>query len=164
MPTRKSSERVEGIGDALDHASDLTVRYLSERVGISTAAAFVLNRLHREGPSRLTALAASEGVSQPSMTQLVQRLERQGLVARHEDPEDGRVALVAVSAAGEALLEKRKTVRRALLGEFLDTLTPEESRALWLASEVALPILQRLIERADACERDGGNPHREQHG
>lgn len=157
MPTKKSSERVEHVGDALDFASDLTVRYLSERAGISTAAAFVMNRLSREGPSRLTALAAREGVSQPSMTQLVQRLERQGLVVRHEDPEDGRVALVAVSDEGNALLNDRKDVRRRRLKELLDTLSPEDARALWLAAEVAAPILERLIEQADACERDGEN-------
>lgn len=151
--TRKPSERVERIGDALDHASDLTVRYLADRMGLSTTAAFVMNRLSREGPSRLTALAASEGVSQPSMTQVVQRLERQGLVVRHEDPEDGRVALVAVSAAGAALLSDRRDVRRDRLDELLGTLTQDERRALWLAADVALPILQRLIDSADACER-----------
>ena len=153
--TRKPSERVQRIGDALDDATDLTVRYLSDRAGLSTAAAYTMNRLHREGPSRLTALAASEGVSQPSMTQLVQRLERQGLVVRHEDPEDGRVALVAVTEAGTALLNDRRDVRRERLGEFLDILTPDERRTLWLAAEVALPILERLIERADACEKVG---------
>lgn len=151
MPTRKTSERIHSVGDTLDFASDLTVRYLSERADLSTAAAFLLNRLNREGPSRLTVLAAREGVSQPSMTQLVQRLERQGLVVRHADPEDGRVALVALSAEGTALLEDRKVTRRDRLAELLGTLTPEESRALWLAAEVALPILKGLIERADAC-------------
>lgn len=155
MHTGGSSERVERIGDALDHASDLTVRYLTARAGLSTAAAFLLNRLNREGPSRLTTLAVREGVSQPSMTQLVQRLERQGLVVRREDPEDGRVALVAVSDAGAALMDERKGVRRERLGQLLDTLTPDERRALWLASEVALPLLQRLIERADACDEAG---------
>jgi DNA-binding MarR family transcriptional regulator len=153
--SQPSAERVECIGDALDHASDLTVRYLNDRTGLSTTAAFVLNRLSRGGPSRLTALAAREGVSQPSMTQLVQRLERQGLVARREDPEDGRVALMMVSDAGHALLKDRKGARRDRLAELLETLTPEEIRALWLAAEVALPILQRLIECADESDRDG---------
>lgn len=153
--TKQPSERVERIGDALDHAGDLTVRYLTDRAGLTTAAAFVLNRLNREGPSRLTALAAREGVSQPSMTQLVQRLERQGLVVRQQDPDDGRVALVAVSESGTALLADRRRLRRERLDDFLGTLTPEEIRALWLASEVALPILARLIDRADACDEDG---------
>jgi DNA-binding MarR family transcriptional regulator len=35
---------------------------------------------------RLTALAAAEDTSQPAMTQLVQRMERQGLLQRLSDP------------------------------------------------------------------------------
>ena len=53
-----------------------------------------------DGPTRLTTLAAKEGVGQPSMTQLIQRLERQDLVTRLADPEDGRAALVAITDAG----------------------------------------------------------------
>src|ERR1700754_3238581 len=90
-------QRCDRIGETLDQAGDLAIRYLSDRAGLTLAGSFVLNRLHREGPSRLTALAAKEGVSQPSMTQLIQRMERHGLVSRMTDPEDGRVALVAIT-------------------------------------------------------------------
>jgi DNA-binding MarR family transcriptional regulator len=129
-------QRCDRIGETLDQASDLAIRYLSERAGLTLAASFVLNRLHREGPSRLTVLAAKEGVSQPSMTQLIQRMERHGVVTRMDDPEDGRVALVALTDAG-------------ILAELLTTLTADEARALALAAEVALPILQRLTWNAD---------------
>jgi hypothetical protein len=67
------------VGDLLDQAMDLTARFLSDRADLSASAAFAMNRVCREGPIRLTALAAKEGVSQPSMTQLIQRLERLGL-------------------------------------------------------------------------------------
>ena len=77
-----------GLGETLDQAMDLTARYLSDRAGLSASAAFLLNRVSREGPARLTSLATKEGVSQPSMTQLIQRLERQGLVTRLADPDD----------------------------------------------------------------------------
>jgi DNA-binding MarR family transcriptional regulator len=142
-------QRCDRIGETLDQASDLAVRYLSDRSGLSLAASFVLNRLHREGPSRLTALAAKEGVSQPSMTQLIQRMERHGLVTRLTDPEDGRVALVAITEAGTTTLEDRRQVRRERLAELLTTLTPDEARALALAAEVALPIMRRLTWNAD---------------
>ncbi|RDH79809.1 MarR family transcriptional regulator [Mycolicibacterium moriokaense] len=125
------------------------MRYLSDRSGLSLAAGFVLNRLHREGPSRLTALAAKEGVSQPSMTQLIQRMERHGLVTRMADPDDGRVALVALTEAGVAVLEERRQVRRDRLADLLNTLTADEARSLALAAEVALPILRRLTWNAD---------------
>jgi hypothetical protein len=67
----------ESVGDLLDQALDLTARFLTDRADLSASAAFVLNRVCREGPIRLTTLATKEGVSQPSMTQLIQRLERQ---------------------------------------------------------------------------------------
>src|ERR1700752_1272144 len=124
---------------------DLTARFLGDRADLSASAAFALNRVCREGPIRLTALAAKEGVSQPSMTQLIQRLERLGLVARLADPDDGRAALIGVTGRGQALLDDRKRMRRERLKALMATLTPEEESALWLSARVALPTLQRLV-------------------
>ena len=69
---------------------------------ISLTAASTLRRLEREGPRRLTELAAAEGVTQPAMTQLVTRLEKEGLAARGSDPADGRVVVVSITEAGRA--------------------------------------------------------------
>jgi DNA-binding MarR family transcriptional regulator len=133
---------------------DLTARFLSDRAELSASAAFVLNRVCREGPIRLTLLAAKEGVSQPSMTQLIQRLERLDLVARLADPDDGRAALIGITEHGQTLLNDRKRMRRDRLKALMATLTPEEESALWLAARVALPTLQRLAANAD-CPTDG---------
>jgi len=91
-----------------------------------------------------------EGVSQPSMTQLIQRLERQGLLTRLADPDDGRVALVDITEAGQALIDERTQTRRERLAALITTLSPEDQAALALSAHVALPILQRLVENADA--------------
>lgn len=133
---------------------DLTARFLSDRADLSASAAFVMNRVCREGPIRLTALAAKEGVSQPSMTQLIQRLERLGLVARLADPDDGRAALIGITAEGQTMLDDRRRMRRERLTALLATLTSEEEDALRLSARVALPILHRLVENAD-CPADG---------
>ena len=140
----------ECVGELLDQGLDLTARFLSDRADLSASAAFAMNRVCREGPIRLTALAAKEGVSQPSMTQLIQRLERLGLVARLADPGDGRAALIGVTEHGQALLSDRKRMRRERLRALMATLTPEEESALWLAARVALPVLRRLIANADS--------------
>ena len=137
------------VGELLDQAMDLTARFLSDRADLSASAAFALNRVCREGPIRLTALAAKEGVSQPSMTQLIQRLERLGLVARLADPGDGRAALIGITGHAQALLDDRKRTRRERLRALMATLTPEEESALWLSARVALPVLRRLVENAD---------------
>ncbi|WP_264007093.1 MarR family winged helix-turn-helix transcriptional regulator, partial [Mycobacterium branderi] len=133
------------IGDALDQAMDLTIRFLSDRADLSASAAFTMNRVYREGPVRLTTLASKEGVSQPSMTQLVQRLERAGLVTRLPDPDDGRACLIGITEAGQALLDDRKRLRRERLAALMTTLTAEEQSALWLSARVTLPLIGRLV-------------------
>ncbi|MCX2931928.1 MarR family transcriptional regulator [Mycobacterium sp. CVI_P3] len=139
----------ECVGDVLDQAMDLTIRFLSDRADLSASAAFTLNRVCREGPIRLTTLAAKEGVSQPSMTQLVQRLERAGLVTRLPDPEDGRACLIGITAAGQELLDDRKRMRRERLAALMETLTAEEQTQLWLSARVAFPLIGRLAANAD---------------
>lgn len=142
----------ECIGDALDQAVDLTVRSLSDRADLSTTAATTLNRVDREGPIRLTVLAAKEGISQPSMTQLIQRLERAGLVARLPDPDDRRAALIGMTSDGRALLDERRQRRRDRLATLMATLTPEEQCALWSSARVVLPLLRRLTAAAERAE------------
>ena len=115
---------------------------------LSLTAALALGRLNEEGPIRLTTLAAAEGISQPSMTQLIQRLERQGLATRINDPEDGRAALVNITNTGRALLDARRRDRRDRLAELLMALSPEDEATLTLAMHVALPIIHRLIHNA----------------
>jgi len=138
----------DDIAEALDQASILTTRYLSDRAALSPTAASALDRLDREGPVRLTALAAATGISQPSMTELVQRLERQGLMTRVNDPEDGRAALVCITDGGRALLDERRLYRRDRLAELLTNLSPQEEATLTLAMQVALPTIRQLIQNA----------------
>jgi DNA-binding MarR family transcriptional regulator len=85
-------------------------------------------------------LAAIERIAPPTMTRIASRLEEQGLLERRPDATDRRVARVAVTPAGTALLAEIRTRRDAFLAERLQEFTPEE-RAL-LAK--AVPLLERL--------------------
>ena len=138
----------ERTAEALEQAAILTLRHLVDRGGLTATAYQALSRLHREGPVRLTVLAAAEGISQPSTTQLIQRLERNGLATRINDPEDGRVALVDITESGREFLARDVRGRRARLAELLATLPPEDETTLRLAMHVALPILQQLVRTA----------------
>ncbi|MDH6247735.1 MarR family transcriptional regulator [Mycobacterium sp. OTB74] len=140
----------------MDAATDLTMRYLADRDGLSSTASQVLNRVHRQGPMRLTTLAVLEGTSQPSMTQLVKRLESQELLQRLSDPGDGRAALVGLTEAGRELLARRTAGRRKRLDHLLATLSSDEQAALQLAAHVSGPILKRLFEIASQDSSHGG--------
>ena len=74
------------------------------------------------------------------MTRIVARLEEQGLLERKVDAVDRRVARVAVSPAGEALLAENRTRRDAFLAARLQDLTSEDRVVL----AKAIPLLERL--------------------
>src|SRR6201993_4209122 len=137
-----------GIAEALRVGSSVMIRHLAR--GSSLTSRNVLAALATEGPSRLTALAAATGIAQPAMTQLVGRLERDGLVVRLIDPEDARATLVDITDSGRAVWTELKESRRERLAELLDNLSPDEEATLGLAMRVALPLIEQLTRHAAA--------------
>ncbi len=112
----------------------------------SLSALATLNRL---GPRRITDLAASEGVAQPSVTAMVTMLERAGFVERRRDPDDKRVVMVAITEAGSAYVRARRAAGAQAFSEALDKLSPEEAATL----EAAVPVIEHL--RAIVDEQRG---------
>ena len=112
---------------------------------ISLTSASTLATVDRTGPRRITDLAAIEGVAQPSMTALVNVLERAGLVERGQDPGDQRVVLVALTAAGTDYLRSRRKAGAEAFARLIDKLPPDETATLLAAA----PALQHLHELDD---------------
>jgi DNA-binding MarR family transcriptional regulator len=111
-----------------------------QRLSFTTLS--VLHTLAGSGPKRLTELTASEQVTQPAVTQIVTKLERDRLVERHRDPSDGRAVLVHITTRGAAIVEGRRADRIARLAELTSQLTEAEQAAL----AAALPALARMVE------------------
>lgn len=133
-------------------SADLLWRHLVDRDDLSASATLVLNRLDQEGPMRVTALAEAEGASQSGMTQLVQRMERQGLLERRSDPDDGRACLVMVGEAGRRMWDARADVRKQRIADLLTGLSDDDQVALRLAAQVAARLLDQMREIADTPE------------
>ncbi|MGW2550988.1 MarR family winged helix-turn-helix transcriptional regulator [Streptomyces sp. NPDC001635] len=151
-----SRQSPEGLAEALGDAALLVLRHLMTGGDLSLTSVSTLDRLCRHGPARLTELAAAEGVAQPSMTQLVHRLARMGLVQRVRHPGDRRVVLVAVTKSGRELLSQRQRVHDARLTALLTTLSVEDRRALTAAMQAARPVLRQLLLNATAPPRRVG--------
>lgn len=98
--------------------------------------------------SALFALAAKNGMSQAELAQALDTdsttamvlrtsLERKGLVARVDDPEDGRVKRIEISAAGKAALQQAGPETRNLHAKAGAYLSEADLKRL-------LPVLERL--------------------
>jgi DNA-binding MarR family transcriptional regulator len=112
---------------------------------MSSTSVTTLDTLEYRGPMRITDLAAAQGVTQPGMTTLVNRLVAEGYAERFADPTDGRVALVRITAAGREVLEERHADRSARIGGAIAQLSPEHQQAL-SAATAALHALTRVTE------------------
>jgi DNA-binding MarR family transcriptional regulator len=136
----------EQIAAVLESVAGLVVRHLIH--GQSLTSASVLAQLDDGGPARISELAAANGVSQPSMTELVGRLQREDLVARFTDPQDRRATLVDITTCGRT---QRLQLQRSLHGrvnELLQALPAEDQATLSLAMCTASPLINLLTQLA----------------
>jgi DNA-binding MarR family transcriptional regulator len=121
------------------------LRSLNTAEPMSRTASATLSTLDREGPCRLTALATRERVTQPAMSQLIDRLATAGLVRRQADPSDGRVVLISITELGQAVRERRRAERAERLAALIGQLAPEYQARI----AAALPALDALARAGD---------------
>jgi len=104
----------------------------------------------RSGPQTAGRLAELAGLSATSVSRLVERLEKRGLVSRSRDAEDRRIVEVQLEPAGERLLGEAKVFRGSDLHHAVEAMSADERRRLTAS-------LTRLVEltRELAIEREG---------
>lgn len=149
-PRPVSAREIDHVASHLLAHAGLLVRLLVKQVDspeISRTELEVLVTLSG-GPRRITELAELEGLAQPTMTLLVRRLEQRGWAERCGLPEDGRVVLVSITAAGLAALEEFRARFRDALRADLEGLSQEELRALLEATLALGRFVQTLQDRS----------------
>jgi len=109
--------------------------------GLSPSQQSALAVIANHGPLTLGALAEHERVAPPSITKVVSKLECDGLVTRAPDPSDRRICRVAISPAGEALLDESRRRKTVWLAARINELPPAHQRRL----ADALDVLDELI-------------------
>ena len=122
------------------------LRMEDEAAGVTPARLSALSVLVFGGPRSITRLAEAERVAPPTMTRVVDALERDGLVVRASDQRDRRVVRVRASAKGRRVMERARGLRvRRLAGE-LQQLSEAELQTL----DRAVDILLRMEEAETA--------------
>src|SRR5947209_4961450 len=130
---------VRAIADRLHSAAIHLLRRLrveDKAMGLSAPRASALSVIVFRGPVTMSALAEAEQVRRPTITRLVDGLERRGLVRRVSDAEDGRVQLVEATAAGKRLLHKGRSRRVDRLMNDIGHLPVEDQQVLARAAQL----------------------------
>ena len=142
------SEAIDLVANTLIHRASRLMRLLAgfgDRELSRTEFGLLLSLL--DGPQRITDLAESEALAQPTVTKLVDRLAERGLVGRERPAGDGRVVLVAISPAGRTKVEAARTQMRGLMRESVQELSDEELAGLAAASETLAALIETLQQR-----------------
>jgi len=98
---------------------------------LAGASRAVLSHLTLTGPLTIGEMAKHLDRAQSVVSEIVEHLERDGLLERQRDPEDKRRTLVWLSDRGVALLERdREVLSRELLERAMARMKPSERAAL----------------------------------
>jgi DNA-binding MarR family transcriptional regulator len=138
VSTRDLTQLGEDIVVASTRLSRLATRNVNT---LPHAAMRVLGRLDELGQARISELAKADRCSQPTMSNLVQRLEDQGWVRRIQDPADSRASLISLTDAGLAELRSARHQAGAALAEHLSRLPASDLTTL----EAAARIIHKLL-------------------
>jgi DNA-binding MarR family transcriptional regulator len=116
---------------------------LARETGLTTAQFVSLQAIGGAGEMSAGDLARALNLTQATVTAVVTRLERRGLIARRRAEQDKRRVIVSLTASGEALLAAAPTSLQARLAERFGALAPWEQLHI-------LAAVQRLAALMDA--------------
>ncbi|HSM16590.1 MAG TPA: MarR family winged helix-turn-helix transcriptional regulator [Gemmatimonadales bacterium] len=128
-------------------AIDLYSRQLMQQLGVTAPQLIVLQELARHGRVPAGSLAKRVSLSAATVTGIISRLEKRGLVERREDDTDRRRVLVGVTPEGRQLLVTAPLpIQQSFIREF-------EALPDWDQSHI-LSSLQRVVAMMEATEQE----------
>jgi len=98
--------------------------------GVTASGLFVMHCITSKGPQRLTDFSVSLGVSKPTVTKIVDNLEKNGFVKRIKKGNDRRTYYVHITEFGKRRLATMNRTIQDALYNVTEQLSPEEIRLL----------------------------------
>jgi DNA-binding MarR family transcriptional regulator len=131
----KGTELIEHVGWDLWRAADawraqFTQGMLAKKHSwYANARSVLLAHIDRDGvPQRL--LAERAGLSKQAVKQFIDELERDGIVARRQDPQDARGKIIGYTTAGLRALDDANDIKRSIERDYASRLGADNLRLL----------------------------------
>lgn len=114
----------------LMHLSEYQAVRRMEHLQLKPGQAGILFWLNREGEMSQKKLAQKMGITPPSMTVAIRKLEERGLIAKEADPLDQRSFRIRLTKEGSEILEKLKGILDEMETAIYQGVTLEEKLLL----------------------------------
>ena len=120
-------------------ATDLYSRQLNKKVGLTAPQLLVLQSIENLGAVSISKLSTEVSLSQATVTTIIDRLEKRGLVARHRSNLDRRVVHTTLTDEGSSMVARAPTPLQESFGKRFSTLDDwEKSMIVAALQRVAL--------------------------
>jgi DNA-binding MarR family transcriptional regulator len=120
------------------------LRREDESSGLNAPRLSALSVIVFGGPITLGDLAAAEQVRPPTMTRIVNALEKQKLVRKKQSASDGRSTLLTPTPEGKKLLMSGRERRVRALAKQIAALSHEQHSTLQVASEILKQVVSAI--------------------
>jgi len=139
-------------GHLINRLSKLSLRWADERfqrLGLAAAQMPVLYALKDGASSTQTELARMAHIEQPTMAQLLVRMERDGLIRRAANPDDKRSSLVSLTPRALKQLPAAREVLREGNKLALEGFTEREVETLIRLLQRVLKNVEPMVEQSE---------------
>ena len=106
----------------------------------------IISAINSHGPISMGELGRLMGAPQSTVSEMLTRLNRAGLVAKVRGPSDGRLVLVELSEPGRQLLRRRRRRVKEAYRKLFDKLSNNERRKFITAMRTLNSILSSVSE------------------
>jgi DNA-binding MarR family transcriptional regulator len=143
---KQLSEVLREWAEVFTHRSMRDFKRFTDDSGLSPGQIHTLMRLHAQGACGVSEIGSHLGVTNAAASQMIEKLVRQGLLERAEDPHDRRARQLKLTRRGRALIEKGIEARRRWMEALTTTLTAHQQATI----TTALTYLTEAARRLDA--------------
>nr|WP_263618933.1 homoprotocatechuate degradation operon regulator HpaR [Ruegeria profundi] len=123
------------------------IRKMLQKAGITEQQWRVLRVLSESGKMDTGMLANRAALMSPSLSRIIHSMENAGLVSREADPNDRRRQHIAITGAGQAIINDHMTEASDIAAYYRDILGEKDHDTL-------VTLLQKLTLRLNKDEQD----------
>ena len=143
VPHRTISDNVMIALRKIIQAIDLNSKKLVKRVGLTGPQLVILQEISNIGKATSGEIARAVSLSQPTVTGILERMEKRGLLTRQRSRHDKRRIMVSITENGRNVLKDAPPLMQEAFVERFSSLQEWEQNMI-------LSALQRLVSIMDA--------------
>ena len=126
----------------LDHGLRSRSKRMEQELGVTGPQRFAIRMLGDQGPLSAGELAEHLELHPSTLTGVLERLLRAGLVTRTSDPSDGRKVVLALTEAGKRIDRRQSGTVESAVRSALSQASPEDRAAARRVLELIVKALE----------------------